>query len=202
MCLPIRSLRGPHGFRITRFLLLARSHHRLRRSSRSHASSSRAHAVYRAFNTRDIVLMRQNWSATDDVSMNNPLGGTKRGWPEIRRVYKNFSRSCARLRRVLQLFSPRFRRNFLRRWPRTSPLRIHRRHFRSFLPHYAHLPAPRPPLAPSPPPRFLPRPRPPRPLPVHSQLLLPRSFPLPLPTRAPLLLSQAEQLQVRALFRA
>src|SRR5271167_1452509 len=38
---------------------------------------------YRAFNTRDIVLMRQNWSPSDDISMNNPLGGIKRGWPEF-----------------------------------------------------------------------------------------------------------------------
>jgi ketosteroid isomerase-like protein len=42
---------------------------------------------YRAFNTRDIMLMRQNWSPFDDISMSNPLGGIKRGWPEIRRVY-------------------------------------------------------------------------------------------------------------------
>lgn len=43
---------------------------------------------YRAFNTRDLVLMRQNWSPSDEISMNNPLGGIKRGWPEIRRVYE------------------------------------------------------------------------------------------------------------------
>jgi ketosteroid isomerase-like protein len=43
---------------------------------------------YRAFNTRDIMLMRQNWSPFEDISMNNPLGGIKRGWPEIRRVYE------------------------------------------------------------------------------------------------------------------
>jgi ketosteroid isomerase-like protein len=43
---------------------------------------------YRAFNTRDIMLMRQNWSPFDDTSMNNPIGGIKRGWPEIRRVYE------------------------------------------------------------------------------------------------------------------
>ncbi len=43
---------------------------------------------YRAFNTRDILLMRQNWSPFDDISMNNPTGGIKRGWPEIRRVYE------------------------------------------------------------------------------------------------------------------
>jgi len=43
---------------------------------------------YRAFNTRDILLMRQNWSPFDDISMNNPMGGTKRGWPEIRNAYE------------------------------------------------------------------------------------------------------------------
>jgi hypothetical protein len=43
---------------------------------------------YRAFNSRDIVLMRENWSPSDDISMDNPLGGIKRGWPEIRRVYE------------------------------------------------------------------------------------------------------------------
>jgi SnoaL-like domain len=42
---------------------------------------------YRAFNTQDIILMRQNWSPFDDISMNSPLGGIKRGWPEIRRAY-------------------------------------------------------------------------------------------------------------------
>src|SRR5580700_1422362 len=36
-------LEVPHG--ITCFFLLARSHHRLRRSSRSHASSPRSHSV-------------------------------------------------------------------------------------------------------------------------------------------------------------
>jgi ketosteroid isomerase-like protein len=43
---------------------------------------------YRAFNTRDLVLMRENWSPSDDISMDNPLGGIKRGWPEIRRAYE------------------------------------------------------------------------------------------------------------------
>ena len=52
---------------------------------------------YRAFNTRDLVLMRQNWSPSDDISMNNPLGGIKRGWPEIRRVYERLFTGQARL---------------------------------------------------------------------------------------------------------
>jgi len=52
---------------------------------------------YRAFNTRDIILMRQNWSPFDDISMNHPLGGIKRGWPEIRRVYERFFAGPARI---------------------------------------------------------------------------------------------------------
>jgi len=52
---------------------------------------------YRAFNTRDIMLMRQNWSPFDDISMNNPVGGIKRGWPEIRRVYERLFDGPARI---------------------------------------------------------------------------------------------------------
>ncbi len=58
---------------------------------------------YRAFNTRDIMLMRQNWSPFDDVSMNNPLGGIKRGWPEIRRVYERLF--CGPIRVTVELYN-------------------------------------------------------------------------------------------------
>lgn len=43
---------------------------------------------YRAFNTRDLALMRQNWDNSPDAVMDNPLGGIKRGWNEIRSVYE------------------------------------------------------------------------------------------------------------------
>jgi SnoaL-like protein len=52
---------------------------------------------YRAFNDRDIILMRQNWSPFEEISMNNPLGGIKRGWPEIRRVYEQLFSGPARI---------------------------------------------------------------------------------------------------------
>jgi ketosteroid isomerase-like protein len=52
---------------------------------------------YRAFNTRDILLMRHNWSPSEDISMNNPLGGIKRGWPEIRRVFERLFCGPARI---------------------------------------------------------------------------------------------------------
>ena len=52
---------------------------------------------YRAFNTRDIVLMRQNWAPSDDICLNDPLGGIRRTWPEIRRVYERFFSGPARI---------------------------------------------------------------------------------------------------------
>jgi ketosteroid isomerase-like protein len=47
---------------------------------------------YRALNTRDMARMEANWGNTDDVAMDNPLGGIKRGWPEIRSVYERLFR--------------------------------------------------------------------------------------------------------------
>lgn len=43
---------------------------------------------YRAFNGADLKRMRKNWAPHDTVSMCNPLGGVKRGWPDIEQVYK------------------------------------------------------------------------------------------------------------------
>jgi ketosteroid isomerase-like protein len=52
---------------------------------------------YRAFNTRDIALMQENWNPSDDISMNNPLGGIQRGWPEIRHTYVRIFSGPARV---------------------------------------------------------------------------------------------------------
>jgi ketosteroid isomerase-like protein len=43
---------------------------------------------YRALNSRDLELMQQNWANSADVAMDNPLGGIKRGWDEIRTTYE------------------------------------------------------------------------------------------------------------------
>ncbi len=43
---------------------------------------------YEAFNKRDMELMANHWAQNDEISMDNPLGGIKRGWPEIRGVYE------------------------------------------------------------------------------------------------------------------
>jgi hypothetical protein len=43
---------------------------------------------YRALNARDLVLMEQNWEGSPEAAMDNPLGGIKRGWLEIRQTYE------------------------------------------------------------------------------------------------------------------
>lgn len=43
---------------------------------------------YCAFNSRDIHMMSENWAQSDGIAMDNPLGGIKRGWAEIRAVYE------------------------------------------------------------------------------------------------------------------
>lgn len=42
---------------------------------------------YRAFNNRDLERMANNWSASAQAVMSNPLGGIKRGWSDIAAVY-------------------------------------------------------------------------------------------------------------------
>jgi ketosteroid isomerase-like protein len=43
---------------------------------------------YKALNSRDMALMEQNWDPTSEAVMDNPLGGIKRGWTEIRPTYE------------------------------------------------------------------------------------------------------------------
>ncbi len=43
---------------------------------------------YCAFNRRDMTLMEGNWAQSDETAMDNPLGGIKRGWQEIKTVYE------------------------------------------------------------------------------------------------------------------
>ncbi len=53
---------------------------------------------YRAFNGRDLTLMQQNWDTSEEVAMDNPLGGIMRGWPKIRGVYERLFSGPARVR--------------------------------------------------------------------------------------------------------
>ncbi|MDD2451033.1 MAG: nuclear transport factor 2 family protein [Sulfurovum sp.] len=42
---------------------------------------------YCAFNSSNMQMMSENWAQSDDISMDNPLGGIKRGWNEIQQIY-------------------------------------------------------------------------------------------------------------------
>ncbi len=44
---------------------------------------------YQAFNSHDMQMMSQNWAQSDEIAMDNPLGGIKRGWAEIKEVYEH-----------------------------------------------------------------------------------------------------------------
>jgi ketosteroid isomerase-like protein len=52
---------------------------------------------YTAFNNADLELMSKNWAQTDEAIMDNPVGGIKRGWTEIRSVYDQIFRSHAKV---------------------------------------------------------------------------------------------------------
>jgi hypothetical protein len=50
---------------------------------------------YKALNGRDLALMEQNWDASPEAAMDNPLGGIKRGWAEIRPIYERLFGAAA-----------------------------------------------------------------------------------------------------------
>lgn len=52
---------------------------------------------YEAFNTRSMEKMAANWAQSDEISMDNPLGGIKRGWDEIRSVYERIFSGAAQV---------------------------------------------------------------------------------------------------------
>ena len=43
---------------------------------------------YKAFNSRSMPLMEQSWLMGDEISMDNPIGGIRRGWDEIKKGYE------------------------------------------------------------------------------------------------------------------
>ena len=52
---------------------------------------------YDAFNNRDMDKMSKNWAQTDEIAMDNPLGGAKRGWDEIKAVYERIFNGPAKV---------------------------------------------------------------------------------------------------------
>jgi len=43
---------------------------------------------YKAFNSKNLMLMQQVWLNNSSASMDNPIGGIRRGWEDIRMGYK------------------------------------------------------------------------------------------------------------------
>ena len=43
---------------------------------------------YCAFNSGNMQMISENWAQSDEIAMDNPLGGIKRGWVEIQSVYE------------------------------------------------------------------------------------------------------------------
>jgi ketosteroid isomerase-like protein len=54
---------------------------------------------YRAFNNRNLDLMRANWHREECV-LDNPLGGIRRGWAEIEPLYQRLFSGAARVQVV------------------------------------------------------------------------------------------------------
>lgn len=55
-------------------------------------------AFYRAFNAGDLDALARSWLGGDEPSMSNPIGGIRRGWPEIRDGYARLFAGAARVR--------------------------------------------------------------------------------------------------------
>jgi ketosteroid isomerase-like protein len=50
---------------------------------------------YRAFNTRDLNMMDENFAHSDEVAIDNPLGGIRRGADEPHKMYEGVFKSPA-----------------------------------------------------------------------------------------------------------
>lgn len=52
---------------------------------------------YCAFNSGNMQMMSENWAQSEEIAMDNPLGGIKRGWAEIQQVYERIFNGSARV---------------------------------------------------------------------------------------------------------
>ncbi len=52
---------------------------------------------YNAFNNKNLNKMSGNWLQSDEITMDNPLGGIKRGWNEIKSVYEKIFNGPAKV---------------------------------------------------------------------------------------------------------
>jgi hypothetical protein len=60
---------------------------------------------YRAFNASDLKALGANWADGEAPSMDNPIGGIRRGWPAIREGYAKLFSGPATVRVAFHDFS-------------------------------------------------------------------------------------------------
>ena len=53
---------------------------------------------YKAFNEKDITTMAKVWANTEDITAENPAGGIRRGWSDLKWVYDKVLGSPAKVR--------------------------------------------------------------------------------------------------------
>lgn len=52
---------------------------------------------YAGFNSANLDAVSDNWGNTDEVAMDNPLGGIRRGWQDIATVYQKLFQGPAKV---------------------------------------------------------------------------------------------------------
>jgi ketosteroid isomerase-like protein len=52
---------------------------------------------YKAFNNKDITAMTKIWANTEDITAENPAGGIRRGWNELKWVYERVLETPAKV---------------------------------------------------------------------------------------------------------
>jgi ketosteroid isomerase-like protein len=52
---------------------------------------------YSAFNAASLDALASSWEQSEDIAMDNPLGGIVRGWAELRQVYANLVHGPAKI---------------------------------------------------------------------------------------------------------
>jgi quercetin dioxygenase-like cupin family protein len=60
---------------------------------------------YRSFNAKDVAGLATNWAEGDAPSMDNPIGGIRRGWPAIREGYSKLFNGPATVQVAFHDFS-------------------------------------------------------------------------------------------------
>ena len=65
--------------------------------SERHSALDALIEFYRAFNARDLAALAQNWAEGPAPSMDNPIGGIRRGWPDIAAGYQRLFEGPAKV---------------------------------------------------------------------------------------------------------